>query len=967
MRKKQRVLGEKRNIGDAGWMVAGSPEKKVVEVNGGSPVKSHGGGRTARKRTNMDRVITPRKITRQSPVKKIPLNDLKQSPAKKMPLNDLEAKDTEEKPVRRRKSLRSSTRLTLASLESEQASESPAVRIFTGAVDIAQPQPVEEETATAACQTSSDPQLVISEVTPTIKSTVEDVPAQEPPEIESSAITEAAQLEPSDAVEGFKQEATSKDVQEGLIEEDEPLSTGVSLPLDEQSVKLSEELEQRSTQEDTPVELIRNAEMSSSVTDDEQSVQLTRDSEQISAPESSSEELMNETEASSSHLLEFEHSSDVRDFAMSSKGESEIEGPADLRKAGEQEPTVLKSVERADSSEPPPSKIPVTPKSRKRTPQRRGTRRSTRTTRASSAQIEDQTVQEAAMVENMPASSSKRSASPKKFSPKKKPQPRASLSQPYELPPEAPELGTSPSLSSYRLASPKKVSPKKQAQSLPQKMGNHLLSEAMPTLPQDESPEQVEENASTLEEVRAVPSKEDKTISPEEVPEEAIRSNTKLESTEVDIQIPNTDNPNDTSPATQRLSAEEPNMEVLQNPMQTLENPKLESAIPDNARDEPQPTKESAHETQSELVADSEHSIAEPFDVASELPESSVVTSPSSDSDGTTVHALEVLEPIEVSLSNPESQREHSPSEPIEELPETSTPDPTTTELVEAISENAPPATYDHDDTDMLRNFLTRVKANKAAKAEKATPKRKRSLPHSPLRIPLGDADADDANLSPTSPKDKDEFDVSLPTGSPAKRRKRNEHTAEEDVTEPRSIRRSGRTRLPVKTPIAAPSFIPVRRLGQEGGDNTITVQRKSAEKELAALTRINTRKNKAGAVAPADVLAKKAEEKDDPASRQRALKEVFDEKEKMQSKGKKGKSVVWAEELAQYQTADGKKVAVVDKPPPPAEPEKEKETEVANNEEKKKSSVPRIGSKIALGMAVNGTPAPKRKKRGRS
>jgi hypothetical protein len=159
--------------------------------------------------------------------------------------------------------------------------------------------------------------------------------------------------------------------------------------------------------------------------------------------------------------------------------------------------------------------------------------------------------------------------------------------------------------------------------------------------------------------------------------------------------------------------------------------------------------------------------------------------------------------------------------------------------------------------------------------------------------------------------------------------------------------------------------LIPLRRLGQEGGDNTITVRR-TEEKELAALTRVNTRKNKGGASSPADVLAKKAEEKDDPASRQRALKEVFDEKEKRHGKSKKAKTVVWAEELAQYQTADGKKVMVDNKQA--SEPEKEKET--TTNDEKKKSSVPRVGhrsSKIALGMAANGTPAPKRKRGGRS
>ena len=303
-----------------------------------------------------------------------------------------------------------------------------------------------------------------------------------------------------------------------------------------------------------------------------------------------------------------------------------------------------------------------------------------------------------------------------------------------------------------------------------------------------------------------------------------------------------------------------------------------------------------------------------------------------------------------------------SNNEASEELPETSTPNPATTELVEAISENATLTNY-HDETDMLRSFLTRVKANKAAKARSAIPKRKRSLPHSPLRLPLETADA---NLSP-SLNDKDElaeFDVSLPASSRYKRRKHSKHGQDDnnDAPEEKSIRRSGRTRLPMKlTPIPVPSFIPVRRLGQDG-DSTVTLRR--SEKELAALTRVNTRKNKGGALRPLEVLAKKLDEKEDPASRQRALKEVFDEKAQRQKKGKKGKkgkSVVWAEELAQFQTADGKIMKVEE------ELEKEKEKVAPAAEEEKKSAV-RVGvrSKIALGMAVNGTPAPKRRK-GRS
>jgi hypothetical protein len=176
------------------------------------------------------------------------------------------------------------------------------------------------------------------------------------------------------------------------------------------------------------------------------------------------------------------------------------------------------------------------------------------------------------------------------------------------------------------------------------------------------------------------------------------------------------------------------------------------------------------------------------------------------------VEALEVLEPISIRIST-KKLLEDSVEETTDDLPETSTPNPSTTELVDTISENAPANGFDHDDTDMLRNFLTRVKANKAAKASTTVPKRKRSLPHSPIRLPLG---SEECGLSPSSPKTKDDFDVSLPAETSTKR-KHDGPLGDEDATEPKSIRRSGRTRLPVKaTTVAAPSFIDSSQHPQE-------------------------------------------------------------------------------------------------------------------------------------------------------
>lgn len=331
-------------------------------------------------------------------------------------------------------------------------------------------------------------------------------------------------------------------------------------------------------------------------------------------------------------------------------------------------------------------------------------------------------------------------------------------------------------------------------------------------------------------------------------------------------------------------------------------------------------------------------------------------TEASKNSEEFMVEALETLEPVSISADSKDFVNEiDTMSSPSEDLTERSNPDLTNSELAVAVSENPPATVYDHDDTDMLRNFLTRVKANKAAKAGTQIPKRKRSLPHSPLRLPLGEADA---AVSPSPPKTQDEFGVGLPGPSPGKRQKRSDPIlVDEDdtITERKPTRRSGRTRLPViKTPLGAPSHIPVRRLGQDG-DTTVTLKR-SEEKELAALTRVNTRKNKGGSHSVPETLAKKAEEKEDPVLRQRLLREVFDERTQKDKKEKKVKTVVWAEELTQYQTVEGRKLD--------CDKEKEKETQkVAPPEEKKSAVMVGIRSKIALGMAANGTPAPKRKR----
>ncbi|TGO56734.1 hypothetical protein BCON_0074g00310 [Botryotinia convoluta] len=231
----------------------------------------------------------------------------------------------------------------------------------------------------------------------------------------------------------------------------------------------------------------------------------------------------------------------------------------------------------------------------------------------------------------------------------------------------------------------------------------------------------------------------------------------------------------------------------------------------------------------------------------------------------------------------------------------------TTSEADDTFSINVT-SSFENDDTDILRQFLTRVKADKAAKAAAPAPKKRKSLPHSPLRIPLGDIMNAEASSPVQTPRD--DFDLSVTeTASPSRKSCATTPPSTEEVeAEARSIRRSGRTRPPVlKIPLPAPSSIPVRRLG--GQDDTNVTLKQSVEKELAALTRVNTRKNKAGAVFPEVLLARKADAKENPAKRQKELKEMFEEKlrREKKAKGKPKKSVVWAEEIAQYQTLERK------------------------------------------------------------
>jgi hypothetical protein len=333
-------------------------------------------------------------------------------------------------------------------------------------------------------------------------------------------------------------------------------------------------------------------------------------------------------------------------------------------------------------------------------------------------------------------------------------------------------------------------------------------------------------------------------------------------------------------------------------------------------------------------------------------------------------------------------------------------------------------ARRDDSETEMLRKFVTRVTADKNAKAAaaaaalaKKSARRSGSLSiTSSTGSPMAKADTPSSRTplgvkSPNSPspakkrkrelmqddlaKDKDspQGSSNQPSDGPRlkRRRKRADPVLETPLESstpspepdsatsgPRRSTRARSTRIALRptAPSAnaiAFSMIPVRLPGMGAMDEATMdshiagmARQRNEEKDLAAVTRGNTRKNKGGAVPPQVVLAKQAE---DPSWRMRELKGVFDAKERRArepvegagvgdeggDKGKKSaranKGVRWAEELVRFQTEaepsvfkgmasqlladvvmmdDGVDEIAEAEPPAPAEPVVEKMARVA-------------------------------------
>ncbi|KAL8658993.1 MAG: hypothetical protein Q9226_000673 [Calogaya cf. arnoldii] len=230
------------------------------------------------------------------------------------------------------------------------------------------------------------------------------------------------------------------------------------------------------------------------------------------------------------------------------------------------------------------------------------------------------------------------------------------------------------------------------------------------------------------------------------------------------------------------------------------------------------------------------------------------------------------------------------------------------------------------DDTNMLKDFLSRAQARKLVKDATLVPvpdaAPAATSPRRSKRNALATLDSN--SPSPHKPRGHHNNQPGTPPSKPrlaeAHREGNDECTRQESP-----VRRSTRKRLPgpARTATGAPSFIPVRRAD---GTDPVVLQ-KSVAQELALVTQSNTRRNKGQSRPPAVMLKSLAVEMvEDGTQGGHALKNC--------------KSVGWDQKLEYYQ--DGTEAVV----------------EVESQKEEKRPKARRLRG---LG-AGNGTPAPKRK-----
>ena len=189
------------------------------------------------------------------------------------------------------------------------------------------------------------------------------------------------------------------------------------------------------------------------------------------------------------------------------------------------------------------------------------------------------------------------------------------------------------------------------------------------------------------------------------------------------------------------------------------------------------------------------------------------------------------------------------------------------------------------DDTSMLKDFLNRAQAKKAAKCVPPLSAEVPKLQGSPTRRSPRKA-LEPQTGAVVSPQ-KSKKSTKGPNTPPRKVIVEDIDSSDdqEAINEPASFRRSTRTRLPApsKTPPGAPSFIPVRR--GDGSDQVVL--QKSQAQEMAIVTRANTRRNKGQSKPPALAL--------------QDLPPESPVKMTAKDRADRARKVAWAEKLASY------------------------------------------------------------------
>ncbi|KAL7954125.1 hypothetical protein V8C34DRAFT_317572 [Trichoderma compactum] len=227
--------------------------------------------------------------------------------------------------------------------------------------------------------------------------------------------------------------------------------------------------------------------------------------------------------------------------------------------------------------------------------------------------------------------------------------------------------------------------------------------------------------------------------------------------------------------------------------------------------------------------------------------------------------------------------------------------------------------------------------AKRVRRAHRTTPPKPKPVS---TMIQSDDEDALAKDVAPTSVKTNDTVDE-LANGQ-----------GQEEASVPAVSRRSSRLKTKPSA-IPKPSIPAPTRVGRGRPPNNATLGSvRNEQQDLVHQTRANTRRNKGNAEYPAQFLARHSEEEEGEASQQ-------DEAES--SKAGRGKSVVWKEPLESYQEEEKPKRG---RPSAAA-----KEAKAAGNRVSKPAAKPSAAaqkqrsSRIAagLGMAGNGTPAPKR------